>query len=285
MKNGFLTILIILLSCLSSVLNAEIIELKNDKSKTIAASYLKGSLDTSPVLLLHGLLQTREFSTISRLATSLNESGYTVISPTLSLGLNNRNKSLDCEAIHTHSLESDADELKVWIDWLQKKTGKKVTLIGHSAGGPVILNYLSRFDTASINYSILISLSYYASGPSASETKLHAEKARRALQSNPRKIDQYALNYCKTYPTFASAFLSYYNWNTEKVSKVVGQFHEKISIVIGTADKRIDSEWRKHLNKKYNNVISIDGASHFFDKAYEFDLSDEIESLLTQHSK
>jgi len=285
MKNGFLTILFFSLSCLSSVLNAEIIELKNDDNKVITADYLKGSLNTNPVLLLHGLLQTREFSTISRLATTLNESGYTVISPTLSLGLNKRNKSLDCEAIHTHSLESDANELKKWVDWLQKKTGKKVTLIGHSAGGPVILNYLSRYHSDSINYSILLSLSYYASGPSANETEALANMARKALRTSPGKIDKYALNYCKTYPTFASAFLSYYNWNTEKISQVVGQFNNKISIIIGTADKRIDSDWRKHLQKKFNNVISIEGASHFFDKAYEFDLSDEIESLLTKHSK
>ena len=141
----------------------------------IVADYLAGTTDTNPILLLHGFLQTNEFSTVSRLATALNDSGYTVLNPTLSLGISNRKQSLACEAIHTHSLDSDAAEVGQWVDWMYKKTGKPVILVGHSAGGPVILKYMEDYNSRYVDNTILISLSYYNS-------RLTAEKNREGEQ-------------------------------------------------------------------------------------------------------
>lgn len=259
--------------------SAQQIQLKS-KNMVINAEYLEGSNSKNPVIILHGLLQTHEFSTVNRLATALNDSDYTVLSPTLSLGISNRKMSLSCEAIHTHSMNSDSSELLKWISWLKTKTGKKVNLIGHSAGGTTILNYLEKNQTDLINKVVLISLSYYASGPTAYETEQHKEHALEQIKRKSKKIHNYALNYCRSYPSYANNFLSYYEWSTEKVIKTVGSFKDKISIIIGTEDKRIDSNWRKQLNDKYNNVISIDGANHFFDQSHEFELIDTIEELL-----
>jgi len=264
---------------LSTAVTAQQIQLVND-NLVMNAEYLEGSNTQNPVIILHGLLQTHEFSTVSRLATALNESGYTVLSPTLSLGINNRKMSLSCEAIHTHSMDSDSLELKKWINWLKTKTGKKINIIGHSAGGPTILNYLETYNTDLIKQVVLISLSYYATGPTANETVEHQKLAKQHIQINSEKIHNYALNYCRSYPTYAKNFLSYYKWNTEKVTQAVGSFKDKITIIIGTGDKRIDSDWRNQLNKKHNNVISIEGANHFFDQSHEFELIDVIENLL-----
>jgi len=269
----------ILLLLLSTSVTAQPIQLKSN-NLVMNAEYLEGSNTQNPVIILHGLLQTYEFSTVSRLATALNEAGYTVLSPTLSLGINNRKMSLSCEAIHTHSMNSDSEELKQWIDWLKTKTGKEINLIGHSAGGPTILNYLEMNNADLIKKVVLISLSYYATGPTANETEQHEKYAKEHIKIDPDKIHNYALNYCRSYPSFAKDFLSYYEWNTEKVTQAVGTFRDKISIIIGTGDKRIDSSWRKQLNIKYNNVISIDGANHFFDQSHEFELIDVIEELL-----
>lgn len=258
---------------------AQEIQLKNN-NLVMNADYLEGSNTQNPVIIMHGLLQTHQFSTVSRLATALNEAGYSVLSPTLSLGINNRKMSLSCEAIHTHSMNSDSDELKLWIEWLKNKSGKEINLIGHSAGGPTILNYLETYKDDLIKKVVLISLSYYATGPTANETKQHEMLAKEHVKINSTKIHNYALNYCRSYPSYAKDYLSYYQWNTEKVTQAVGSFRDKISIIIGTGDKRIDSDWRKQLNKKYNNVITIDGANHFFDQSHEFELIDVIENLL-----
>ena len=264
---------------------AESIKLINASGNSINADFSPGSNNASPVLVLHGFLQTSKFSTVSRLVTSLHDTGYTVLSPTLSLGISNRKQSLSCEAIHTHSLDTDADELRQWIEWLYKKTGKSVTLIGHSAGGPTILKYMEGSDAKYVNHSILISLSFYNAGLYSSENNEYEEKALKAINSGTNPLASYALNYCKTYPTDARAFLSYYNWNRAKTSAVIGQFNDRISIILGTGDKRMENYWKKQLQEQRKNVIMIEGANHFFDQAHEFELTDAIEGLLSERQE
>lgn len=279
--------LIILLSGLCLVLSAsssyaESVKLRNTSGQVIAADFTQGANDTGPILLLHGFLQTNKFTTIIRLETELNDSGYTVLSPTLSLGISNRKESLSCEAIHMHSMEKDADELRQWIEWLYKKTGRQVTVIGHSAAGPTVLKYMEDSNAMYIAHAILISLSYTNDRLYSSENFHHKEKALKAVNSGINPLDTYALHYCKNYPTDARAFLSYYNWNRAKVSKVVGEFNDHISIILGTGDKRVEPDWRQQLKEQNSNIILIEGANHFFDQAYEFDLTEAVEKILTE---
>lgn len=133
-----------------------------------------------------------------------------------------------------------------------------------------------------LDKTILISLSYYASGPEANETPAHKAKALSALKSSKPQIQAYALNYCTSYPSYPQAFLSYYNWNRSKTEAAVRKFNRHISIIVGTDDKRIDSDWKLQLQKIPANMILIDGANHFFDQAHEFDLTDTIENQLQQ---
>ncbi|MFW2371647.1 MAG: alpha/beta hydrolase [Gammaproteobacteria bacterium] len=276
------TILIpgICLFLLTSFCCAESVKLTTASNKIANAEYLQGSNNASPVLLLHSFMQTKEFTTVSHLATSLHDAGFTVLSPTLSLGINNRKQSLSCEAIHTHSLDSDADELKQWINWLNNKTQKPITLIGHSSGGTVILKYMDDNHAELVQHSILISMTYYGSGPVASETPELAKTAAKAIKHNSNPLGDYALRYCKTYPTYASAFLSYYNWNLEKTINVITKFNDNVTLIIGAADKRFDNSWLQRPDAKNSNIVTIEGASHFFDRVYELDLLDRVEELL-----
>lgn len=281
--NMNISIKMLLLACLffaSSPGIAQKVRLESPAGNTMIADYLAGKNDKNPVLILHGFLQTHNFSTVSRLATALNEYGYTVLSPSLSLGISNRKQSLSCEAVHTHSMDSDAAELGQWIQWLYKKTAKPVTLIGHSAGGPTMLKYMEDSRASLVGQTILISLSYYASGPVANETAEHAKIARKAIRQGADPLYSYALSYCKSYPTSASTFLSYYDWDRKKVSSVVKAFNDKITIIIGTGDKRIDDDWLNLLQNQDTHVIPVEGANHFFDQAHEFDLLDAIETVL-----
>lgn len=270
----------ICLFLLTSFCFAETVKLSASTNKIVNAEYLQGSNNASPVLLLHSFMQTNEFLTVSRLASSLHDSGFTVLSPTLSLGINNRKQSLSCEAIHTHSLNSDADELRQWINWLYNKTQKPITLIGHSSGGPVILKYMNENQAKHVHHSILISMAYYGAGPVASETPELAEIASRAREQNNDPLGNYALRYCKTYPTYASAFLSYYNWNLEKTISVINKYNNSVTLIIGTADKRFDNSWLQRPDAKASHIVTIEGAGHFFDRVYELDLLDAVEALL-----
>ena len=258
---------------------AESIRLTTTSDKEVIAAYLQGENDSNPVLILHGFLQTKEFSTVDMLATALNDSDYTVLSPTLSLGINNRKQSLSCEAVHTHSLDSDAVELKQWIEWLHKKTGKTVTLIGHSSAGQVLLKYMDSYDAKFIDHAILISVSYFASD--SDDNKNNFKKAQVAIKENSNLIDTYSLDYCEVYSTYARNFLSYYSWDRDKTSHVISKFRDQVSIILGTSDKRISGDWRRQVQNINSSTYLIEGANHFFDQAHEFDLIDTVEMLIT----
>ena len=265
---------------LSNNLSAEIIEQETTERKTALASFFEGDSEQKPVLILHGFLQTHDFPTVSRLTTALNESGYTTLSPTLTLGLNHRKKSLACEAIHTHNTAMDTAEIKQWIEWLHKKTGQKVTLIGHSAGGQTLLSYIASHGDELVEEMILISLSHYTEGPANNETPELARKARESLANGFDPLDNYALSYCKKYPTRASDFISYYEWDRKKIVGLANKIKHKTTVIIGTGDQRISPDWHKQLIDNEFEVVSIEGANHFFDQAHEFDLLDAMETIL-----
>lgn len=259
---------------------AEIVQMRNHDGSIISAEYLAGDNGAKPILILHGFLQTNKFPTVSRLATALNESGYSVLTPTLSLGINKRNKSLACEAIHTHNMKSDTQEISLWVNWLNSQTGKPVNLIGHSAGSLTLINFLHLPAKAPVDKTILISLSYFGEGLFSNETMEDAQRAYIDTKNGFNPLGTYAISFCKVYPTRALDFLSYYEFNRDKVAKLVSKYAENVSVIIGTDDLRADKNWRMYLKENDINVISIDGANHFFDQSHEFELFDKVESLL-----
>ena len=123
-------------------------------------------------------------------------------------------------------------------------------------------------------------MSYFSEGPSANEANTHADLARAEIAKGFNPMGNYAMSYCKLYPTTAKAFMSYYQWNREKVASVSASFADMINVIIGTGDKRIDPDWKEQLKQNMVSVIAIEGANHFFDQAHEFDLLDAIEGLL-----
>lgn len=258
---------------------AEIIELETSERYIATANYLEGDTDRKAVLILHGFLQTSNFSTVKRLADTLQESGFNVLSPTLSLGMHRRQQSLPCEAIHTHSNQSDSAEIKQWIDWLSEKTGKKLTLIGHSSGSITLLDYLETYGTEQIDKVILISMAPFTNDIGPVEEK-NFKWARNDLNSGYDSLYTFQLSYCDTYPSTSSAWLSYKEWDHNKLSELTVKFSNLIDVIIGTGDDRLSKEWRNLLESKGVKISFIEGANHFFDQAHEFDLSDTTESLL-----
>jgi len=261
------------------LVNAQEIELETSERYIASANFLEGEADKKALLILHGFLQTRNFSTVKRLGDTLHESGFSVLSPTLSLGLHRRRQSLPCEAIHTHSIQTDAAEIKQWVDWLTEKTGKKPTLIGHSSGSITLLNYLDIYGTDGIEKLILISISPFTNEITPVDEK-NLKWARDDLNSGYDSLYTYKLSYCDTYPSTSSAWLSYKQWDQEKLGELTVKYSDLIDVIIGTNDNRLSMEWRDLLQSKGVNISFIEGANHFFDQAHEFDLSDTMESLL-----
>ncbi|MBE9564005.1 MAG: alpha/beta hydrolase [Proteobacteria bacterium] len=265
----------------SNTLGAETVSIKVSQDITSVAEYRTGEPGKPLLVFLHGFLQTRTFSTVDRLLNSLHDSGYPVLAPTLSLGISNRAQALPCESIHLHSLGSDTDEIERWISWASERGYKEIVLIGHSAGSVNISAYLADKMHPAVKKSILISLTHYGPGrPAAFETEELAKKAREMLQKGDEGLGEFALAYCKEYVSTAENFLSYYDWSDQAVLKAIKYNISNNYVIIGSADERIKKSWLNSLQEATDGVIVIEGASHFFDQAHEFDLLDSVEEIL-----
>ncbi len=65
---------------------ADVVTLELQQGLTARAEYRAGARDKPAVLILHGFLQTHNFPTVHNLAEGLVTAGYSVLTPTLTLG-------------------------------------------------------------------------------------------------------------------------------------------------------------------------------------------------------
>jgi pimeloyl-ACP methyl ester carboxylesterase len=259
---------------------SEIISNKQTNGTVATAEWLAGDKEQKTVLLLHGFLQTRDFFTVQRLGNALNEMGYNVLLPTLTLGINNRRQSLACEAIHTHSMQQDVEEIASWVDWLHRHTHQKVALIGHSVGSLELLTYLSEEPNPPVSQAILISLIPFAQGPIAKENEAERQRARSQLESDGNALSNFRLAFCDRYASTPADYLSYLAWNGNKTLENLNNLAIAPTIVLGGEDRRLGNDWLPSLKQTGVEVIQIEGANHFFDHEYEFELMDSVIELL-----
>ncbi|WP_214660504.1 alpha/beta hydrolase [sulfur-oxidizing endosymbiont of Gigantopelta aegis] len=244
-----------------------------------------GESDKPTILILHGFMLTHNFQTVKRLAESLHDSGYNVLTPTLTLGINKRKQSMSCEAIHTHSLLDDMKEIEQWVQWLTKKSlatkaEKKIIMIGHSAGSSQIISYIHHYPQTPVKYLIFLSMPNFGDSPNSFERKQDLELAESAKNDNEMKV--FSLSYCRKYVTTAKNFISYYNLSKKNLFKYLEQSPIDKTLVLGSEDTRVDKEWNKNLSSTGMNVIIIPGANHFFDSEHEFNLFDVVENILME---
>ncbi len=251
--------------------------LKMPNGMNSLASFHQGDKTKPAVLILHGFLQTSGFSTVQRLADTLISSDYSVLSPSLSLGIDRRKASLSCEAIHVHSLDEEVKEIQRWVDWLKAKDHKEVILIGHSFGSLQLLAYQHQQTEPSIKGLILTSLVYVNEQLADTELKALQELSN---SDTPPVPHTYHLAFCKAYSTLPKAYWSYIRWNQVFTTQALHQVKIPVNLIIGTKDNRIDKDWMQTLAAEGVTLHRIDGASHFFDAEHEFDLHTLVEEVL-----
>lgn len=274
-------ILLIILLYVSNSLFAQEVSLPLGNSVHGLAEYTEGDKEKPAVLIVHGILQTRHFSTTQRIGDFLEESGYPTLRPTISLGVDSRKQSLACEAIHTHSMESDIEEVAQWINWLKKKH-KKIILLGHSAGASLLVAYLDKYQNSQISAEkiILISLAYFGNRPNSKTNNADIAKARKAVAAGKQEPASFGFIYCNNYVSLPEAYLSYINWSQQRTTEALVNTSAPVSLLFGDGDKRIDPTWPATLSNMGLDVKITDGAGHFFHGSHEFDLLDFVESTL-----
>lgn len=247
------------------------------------ADYRVGDNKKPAILVLHGFMSTYNLNIVQTIVDELAGDGYTVLAPTLSLNINNRHSGANCEAAHTHTMESDVDEIRWWINWLANKHKNNVIVIGHSTGSLQLAMLLAINPPKQIVKAILTSPTYMQGEPypkSLEDTDIMTAKTQ--LKAGDNSLHQYHLSYCNgNFTAPPNAYLSYKKWSRAHLLRTLSTMSIPSVIIIGDQDTRYGPHWATHLQTTHIPVMIIPGANHFFDSPYEFDFLD----LLKKHIK
>lgn len=252
------------------------IEARLPSGMIVTAAYYGGKPSQPAVVILHGFLQTRDFPTVANLADALAEAGYPVLTPTLSLGISRRARSLPCEAVHTHTMDQDLAELAFWTQWLKNKGHKNIALIGHSFGSLQILEYLARKPDPAVRRALLLSLTDVELTQAAAMREKTVRMLRERIARGDRSLVETEFGHCRKYVSPAAAVLSYAAITRGSILRALSKATVPVEVIMGGKDDRMGRDWPDTLAAQGVSVSVIAGANHFFDNQYEFDLSDAV---------
>lgn len=272
---NFLTLFVIqfVLTLLAPSAHAEIVTLNLSSNVAVYADYRQGAKDRPAILMMHGFLQTREFAIVKSMADELANAGYTVLSPSLSLGITQRRKSLDCEALHLHSMAGDLQEIQRWMEWLHGKGHKKIVGFGHSFGSTQLLAWADKYPHADFS---LIAVSLVGSMPQVQRNRPApaADRKRGAVLLNA------PLSFCNRYASPANNYFSYLDWNEKRILSALKSTSVPTDAILGSDDNRLIPDWSGQLKQAGINTHVIKGANHFMDGTHEFDVLEIALSIL-----
>lgn len=268
--------LFVLSTAVGTAARAEVIELALPSKLVAKAEFVQGNPSKPAVLLLHGFLQTHNFPTISRLTESLSGEGYTVLAPTLSLGSTHRSQSMACEALHTETVSDTVKELHEWVKHLKSKGYKRIVLAGHSLGNVTNVAYMNNNPDKAIVKFIGISMVEGRLKLSDKERDKLISDLRGKVHKGDRSILNNQFSFCQSLRSTPNSILSYLEWGPEKILSVLKKTGIPSTMIMGSKDDRLGADWTARLQKTRAKVIVIDGANHFMDGQYEFDLLDHV---------
>ncbi|WP_051145171.1 alpha/beta hydrolase [Thiomicrorhabdus sp. Kp2] len=251
------------------------------------ADYFKGETTKPAVLIIHGFLTTNKFHTVVAMSKSLQDEGFTTLAPTLTLGINKRQNSIKCNSIHTHTLETDVDEIQSWVDWLMSQGHQKIILVGHSSGSQELLEYLNTKPQTNITGAVFTSL-FYLKGKELGTLENEIVLAKDLLSKNQNRPNKYSFLFCKNnYFATTESYLSYMKLDREYVLNSLNRLQIPSYTIMGSADKRylsVGKNWLDEIKHTGTNLIIVDGANHFFSSEHEFDLQDRLVEIVKEIS-
>ena len=251
------------------------------------ADYLIGDIKKPAVVIIHGFLTTNKFHTVEAMAKALQDEGFSTLTPTLTLDINKRRSSIKCNSVHTHTLEKDVLEIKEWIEWLESKGHKKIIVVGHSSGSQELLEYLDKHPSPVIRGAVFTSL-FYLNGKELGTVENEVLFAKDLIAKKETRPTKYSFLFCKNnYFATPESYLSYQKLDRSYVLSLLQNLKVPSYTIMGSADKRylsVGENWLTELENAGTNLITVDGANHFFSSEHEFDLQDHLVEIVKQLS-
>lgn len=249
------------------------------------ARYLDTGQAQPAILILHGFSATHHYPTVQALQDYFNLSGYTTLAPTLSLQIPLRSQPVQCNSLHTHTLQQDIAEVSAWIGWLEQQGHNQIILIGHSSGSQTLLEAMIPHAPQSVKALILTSL-FYLSGEELGNLESEIQLAQDLLkqgQNSPRKFN---FLFCQNdYLATPESYLSYLSITRARVIETINQLSIPSYSLMGSADTRynqVGETWLNELNTSQTELRIIEGANHFFTGEHEGQLHDQVEAIINQ---
>jgi pimeloyl-ACP methyl ester carboxylesterase len=225
------------------------------------------------VLWLHGLFQTHKMmEPVSVQREAWVSAGLPVLSPTLTLGINDRKKPYDCSYPLDHEYELNLKEIERWVDWLISQGVRKIVLAGHSMGGQQVIHALKKLKNKGV-------VGLLAVAPSKGTKREHPllKKAEELYRKGKgSELMKTSFFYCSEAEVSARTLFTYYG-----IDRHIGRYLKEIElpvlIVWGGEDTRVKDlpEFLNPYIKGKGNVRIevIDYADHFFRDLASEDLS------------
>jgi pimeloyl-ACP methyl ester carboxylesterase len=248
----------------------------------VTAEYTQGRAEKPVVLIVHGFLQTRHFSTVERVAAFLAEENFPVLNISLSLGIDGRKQSLACDAINTHAPRQAEDEIGFWLEWLQKKGHRRIVVAGHSLGATHVAALLNRKSPATVAAAVLIAPVYMGGEMAAAQKQEFTQKAQAQLSAGNSEPGVYRLSFCANYTAPPQAYLEYLSLTREHVGSLIKNLNLPVFMITGSEDTLSDLGWIRSLAGPKIRYEEIQGGNHMFDAEQEFDLNERLLNLLNQ---
>lgn len=256
---------------------AAVVEIRTAEKTVATAEFHQGDAAKPAILILHGFLQTREFGIVKAIADALIDNGYSVLSPTLSLGISNRKRSLDCEALHLHDMNGDLQEIRQWVQWLRSQGAGRIIGVGHSFGATQLLAWRERYQERNVD---LIGISLMGVSPLGRESSAAPDNKHAARNRPGSNLVHAPLSFCETYTAPASMYASYKQWSADRILAALKRSGPRTDLIQGTADTFAPPNWEGRLAGTPARVHRIAGANHFMEGTHEFDMLDILLGIL-----
>lgn len=262
----------------------------NANLETVAANWQKGPV----VLMTHGTLAHGGMEIMQALQAALKDRGFSSLSITLSLGLDDRRGMYECATPHTHRHTDAVDEIGAWLGWLRAQGATSIALLGHSRGGNQTARYAVANPDAPVVKVILLAPSTYVADQSAQEYEKRygkpladvLDRARQlaAAGQGSAMLEPVDFLYCAKTSATAATFLSYYAPDERMdTPRLLSEIKAPVLVIAGGDDevvKGLPEKVQPLADGQRVRLKVIDGADHFFRDLYAEDVADAIQAAL-----
>jgi pimeloyl-ACP methyl ester carboxylesterase len=275
----FLRLLPFLLALAPGVATAEPVQIKPSLTRLNANLELPAGKTAADgvLVLVHGTLSWYGQETIAALQKNLTARGIGSLAITLSLGVDDRQRTRRCDVVHDYAQAGAQREVGLWLEWLKGQKANHVDLLGFSRGGAQVATMSP--ELPSVRRIVLLAPAF---ATAIEQADIYQRSFGHPLQpeiaearKNPLQTRTVDFLSCKQAPVLNATFLDGYAEMPPRRAARTG----KPTLVIVAGKDEVVPDLAKKLPSDVKPVV-IDGASHFFLDLYNEEAADAIAKFL-----